>query len=52
VWKREDSELLCVLEGHTSSVLSVALGLEGALAGAVARASFCNHPPPPHSTIL
>jgi WD40 repeat protein len=34
VWKREDAELLCVLEGHSSSVLSVALGLEGALAGA------------------
>ena len=33
VWKREDAELLCVLEGHSSSVLSVALGLEGALAG-------------------
>jgi hypothetical protein len=33
VWKREDAELLCVLEGHSSSVLSVALGMEGALAG-------------------
>ena len=33
VWKREDAELVCVLDGHSSSVISVALGMEGALAG-------------------
>jgi U3 small nucleolar RNA-associated protein 12 len=41
VWKREDAELLCVLEGHSSSVLSVALGLEGALAGRFSRKKTC-----------
>jgi U3 small nucleolar RNA-associated protein 12 len=40
VWKREDAELLCVLEGHSSSVLSVALGMEGALAGSFSSKNF------------
>jgi U3 small nucleolar RNA-associated protein 12 len=43
VWKREDAELLCVLEGHSSSVLCVKLGLQGALAG-LTRAFYCNRP--------
>ncbi len=44
VWKREDAELLCVLEGHSSSVLCVALGMEGALAGRIP--ALYPHPTP------